>query len=399
MPRLGGVKTTTLIGQHMKKIERTTIRGGVLTVFCIAIAACGTVPPGLTGGGGLNRAPISDAQATTSGDSVNTQFKEITPQLVSAEQAARKSRGMQDLSGLVAQAEPYKIEKGDVLSIVVWDHPELNGGATATPATTPVTSSGATPSNGFTVDRDGHIQFPYAGVLNVGGITQDEARKLLADKLARYISKPNVTLQVQSYRSKRIYVDGEVRQPGVHAITDIPMTLVEAINRAGGMLATADQSRITLARSGSNYEINMPQMVQRGLIPAAIMLRDGDVLRVRSRDESKVFVSGEVVVPRALTMHNGRLSLNEALGESGGINPLSGDASQVYIVRRSSDTPVVYRLDARAQGALTMAEGFELEPKDLVYVAATPLANWHRTISQIIPGALTSAVNAVHAPR
>lgn len=383
----------------MKKIARTTIRGCVITALGIVLGACGTVPPGLSASNGLGPPSAPGGNATASSDGLNTQFREITPQLVIAEHEARKSRGMQDLSGLVAPAEPYKIENGDVLSIVVWDHPELNGGATSTPASAPDASSGAMPSNGFTVDRDGRIQFPYAGVLNLAGLTQDEARKLLANKLSRYINKPNVTLQVQSYRSQRIYIDGEVKQPGVHAVTDIPMTLVEAINRAGGMLPTADQSRITLARKGVNYEINMPQMVQRGLNPAAIMLRDGDVLRVRSREESKIFVSGEVVVPRALTMHNGRLSLNEALGESGGINPLSGDASQVYIVRRSSDTPVVYRLDAHAQGALTMAEGFELEPKDLVYVAATPLANWHRTISQIIPGALTSAVTAVHAPR
>lgn len=383
----------------MKKIARTTLRGHVVAVIGIALGACGTVPPGLTPGGGLNPAPAQADQAGASDTSLATQFREITPQLVSAEQEARKSRGMQDLSGLVAPAEPYKIEKGDVLSVVVWDHPELNGGSTTTPASAPDASSAATPSSGFTVDRDGRIQFPYAGLVIVAGLSQDEARKLLAEKLARYINKPNVTLQVQSYRSKRIYIDGEVKQPGVHAVTDIPMTLVEAINRAGGMLPTADQSRITLARNGANYDINMPQMVQRGLNPANIMLRDGDVLRVRSRDESKIFVSGEVVAPRALTMHNGRLSLNEALGESGGINPLSGDASQVYIVRRSSDTPVVYRLDAHARGALTLAEGFELEPKDLVYVAATPLANWHRTISQIIPGALPSAVNAVHAPR
>jgi polysaccharide export outer membrane protein len=45
-----------------------------------------------------------------------------------------------------------------------------------------------------------------------------------------------------------------------------------------------------------------------------------------------------------------------------------------------------------------MAEGFELNPKDVVYVAATPLANWHRTISQIFPGALTGAVGAVANP-
>jgi polysaccharide export outer membrane protein len=94
-------------------------------------------------------------------------------------------------------------------------------------------------------------------------------------------------------------------------------------------------------------------------------------------------------------MHSGRLSLNEALGEAGGINPQSGDASQVYIVRRSAEQPVIYRLDAATPGALAMAEGFELDPKDLVYVAATPLANWHRTISQILPGALSSAVSAV----
>jgi polysaccharide export outer membrane protein len=200
---------------------------------------------------------------------------------------------------------------------------------------------------------------------------------------------------VQSYRSKRIYVDGEVRQPGVHAIDDLAMTLMEAINRAGGMLATADQSRIGLSRDGDTYTIDLPQLVQQGVDPASIMLRSGDVLRIRSRDESKVFVSGEVVTPRALTMHDGRLSLNVALGEAGGINPLSGDASQVYVVRRSALQPVVYRLDARAEGALAMAESFELDPKDLVYVAATPLTNWHRTISQVFPGALSSAVSAV----
>ena len=128
------------------------------------------------------------------------------------------------------------------------------------------------------------------------------------------------------------------------------------------------------------------------------MLRDGDVLRVRSREESKVFVSGEVTQPRALPMYNGRLTLNEALGESGGINPLSGDARQVYVVRKSATDPIVYKLDAQAPGALATAEGFELQPKDIVYVAATPLANWHRTISQLFPGALTSAVGTVVSP-
>ncbi|MDB5795382.1 MAG: hypothetical protein JWR25_1761, partial [Noviherbaspirillum sp.] len=163
-----------------------------------------------------------------------------------------------------------------------------------------------------------------------------------------------------------------------------------------------DQSQVVVNRGGTNYQINLPQLVQRGVNPANILLADGDVVRVRSRDESKVFVSGEVVSPRALPMYNGRLTLNEALGESGGVNPLSGDGSQIYVVRKNGTDQVVYQLDGRKPGALAMAEGFELNPKDVVYVAATPLANWHRAISLILPSALSGAVGAVSpmsAPR
>jgi polysaccharide export outer membrane protein len=377
---------------------KESVRGALgMAALVIGLSACGTVTPGFSPANGLNPAPATGKAAGD--ENGNAQFREITPQLVEEDRQARRDRRSQDISALLTPAQPYTIAPGDVLAIVVWDHPELNGSATSMPAATPDTPSASGSSSGFTVDGDGRIEFPYAGSLQVAGLTGEQARKLLATKLARYINRPNVTLQVQAYRSRRIYVDGEVKQPGVLPITDMPMTLVEALNRAGGMLPSADQSRLQLIRSEQTYALDLPQLVQRGVNPASIMLKNGDVLRVRSREESKVFVSGEVIAPRALTMHNGRLSLNEALGESGGINPQSGDASQVYIVRRTSDKPVVYRLDAAAPGALAMAEGFELDPKDLVYVAATPLANWHRTISQILPGALSSAVSAVNVQR
>jgi polysaccharide export outer membrane protein len=62
------------------------------------------------------------------------------------------------------------------------------------------------------------------------------------------------------------------------------------------------------------------------------------------------------------------------------------------VVRKGADGVHVYQLDARVTGAMALAEGFELHPKDVVYVAASPLANWHRNLSMLIPGALTSAV-------
>jgi len=327
----------------------------------------------------------------------------ITEELIAAEQQAAAARGNQDLSKLlVAHPPPYTIGRGDILSIVVWDHPELAaGGMTAATASSDAAVAGATANAqqpGFVVDHQGRIQFPFAGLLPVEGLTEDGARALLTQKIAKYIANPNITLRVQAYRSKRVYIDGEVKSPGLQAINDIPMTLVEALNRAGGLLPSADQSRIALERGDARYSINLRELVQKGINPGNVMLAPGDVVRVHSRDESKVFVSGEVVTPRALTMHNGRLTLNEALGETGGVSPLSGDARQIYVVRKTPERTRVFQLDARVTGSLAMAESFELRPKDVVYVAASPLANWNRHLSLLFPGALTNAVGVSTRP-
>ena len=349
----------------------------VLIVFVSWLAACTTGAPYMPADQGIGADGSGQAPPVTM----------ITQELVKTQKAQREQQTGQDIQRLIGVPKPYVIGAGDILAIVVWGHPELAAAVMTmqTPALVVAEGAGANaPPAGFLVDHEGLLQFPYAGALKISGLTEEQARNLLAGKLAYYINKPNVTLRVQAFRSKRIYLDGEVKVPGQQAITDIPMTLVEALNRGGGVLPTADQSQ--------TFQINLLQLVQRGIDPASILLANGDIVRVRSRDESKVFVAGEVVSPKSLTMHNGRLTLNEALGESGGINPLSGDARQVYVVRRSEKEPSVYRLDANSPGALSMAEGFELNPKDLVYVAPTGLANWHRTLSMLIPGALTSSV-------
>jgi polysaccharide export outer membrane protein len=317
----------------------------------------------------------------------------ITEAIIQADRLQREKCINQNIRHLMqADPPPYTIGSGDVLSIVVWDHPELAGQGVAAGTSMADTSTPVAPAAGFVVDHEGRVQFPFAGVLTLAGMTEEQARSLLTRRLAKYLAQPKVTLRVQAYRSKRVYIDGEVKTAGLHAINDIPMTLMEALNRAGGMLPSADQSRIALDRGEVRYLIDLRALVAKGINPGNIMLAHGDVVRVHSRDESKVFVSGEVVRPMALTMHNGRLTLNEALGESGGISPTTGDARQVYVVRKGAEGTRVFQLDARMTGALAMAEAFELHPKDLVYVAASPLANWHRNLSMIFPGALTQAV-------
>ena len=373
------------------------MRNGIFAIgVVVCLSACTSMAPGIQFG---KAQPPSTEADEADGIVAPAKILAITPRLVRQEKALRDQQGAEDISALLQPAQVYRIESGDVLHIVVWDHPELS--ASMLPAGVPgavgvagVAVSPMQPQSGFEIDQQGMLDFPYAGKLKLAGLTTVEAHAQVVRSLSRYLKNPKVTMRVLTYRSKRVYIDGEVKQPGVQAINDLPMTLTEAINRAGGVTPIADQSRIMVSREGKTYQINMPQLVQRSVNPSSIMLASGDVVRVLSRDETKVFISGEVTSPRALPMRNGRLTLTEALGEAGGINPVSGDARQVYVVRRTSQSSVVYQLDANAPGALAMAEGFELNPRDVVYVAATPLTNWNRTISALIPGALPTAVIA-----
>lgn len=329
--------------------------------------------------------PVTGAPAAT------PVIKTITPQVIQQELQLANAGVHTNLSELITPPQPYKIGPGDHLAITVWDHPELLM-PVSTVSGTIATLSGATPS-AYTVSPEGKIQFPYAGDFKVEGLSELQARDLLVQRLAHYIKKPEVTLRVLSFRSKRIYVDGEVKAPGIVAIDDIPLSLPEAINRAGGITALGDQSRVTVTRNGKTYRVDMTRLTAEGIDPSRIMLSSGDMLRVSPRDESKVFVVGEVTKPVSLPLHNGRMTLNEALGEAGGINQLTADANQIYVIRNANDAqPTIYHLDAHSPVTFALAESFELKAKDVVYVDAAPIVRFNRIISLILPTAQTITI-------
>ena len=295
----------------------------------------------------------------------------ITPDLVRQQMAAQPAGVAADVKRLFGVAQPYTIGAGDVLGITVWDHPEL-----------------ATGAGGYLVSAAGQVQFPYIGSTPLVGLTEQGANDLLTQRLAKYLKNPQITLSIQSYRAGNVYVDGEVRTPGLQPLNDLPMTLPVVLGRAGGLGANADRSALALTRDGATTLINLQQLTAQGINPANILLASGDMLRVPSRDESRIFVLGEVPRAGAQSLRNGRLSLNEALGDAGGINPTSGDPRQVYIIRNGAvGNPQIFHLDARTAVAYALAEGFELRARDVVFVDPVPLVSWNRVISLILPSA------------
>jgi polysaccharide export outer membrane protein len=310
----------------------------------------------------------------------------ITPELIRQQRAGRSTDVAPEVRRLFDQPKPYQIGPGDVLNIVVWDHPELSIAAAGSLATD--AGSLAAVGNGHNVSPQGLIQFPFVGTLKLSGLTEYEARDLLTERLAKYIKNPQITLRIQSYRAGRVYLDGEVRTPGLLSLNDIPMTLPEAIGRAGGMTALADRSAIAITRNGTTTMINLVQLAERGINPSNVLLSNADMVRVLSREDAKVFVLGEVLRPVTQNLRNGRLTLNEALGDSGGVNPASGDPRQIFVVRASgAEQAQIYHLDARSPAAFVLAEGFELQARDVIYVDPVPAVRWNRVISLILPSA------------
>lgn len=356
------------------------------TALCglLVLAGCAVVP-GMGTVGPYSEPQPADPQA-------QGRITPISLALVNSQAQARARPLPPEVEALFGEPERYVIGPGDVVGVIVYDHPELlpNAGAVISQSADP---TGVQVAPGFIVDSGGEIAFPYVGRIRIAGLTEAEASALLARRIAAQIRDPQVTVRIQSFRSRRVYVEGEVRSPGSQIVTDVPMTLSEALNRAGGISGNGNRAALTLLRDGVSIPLDLTRLREAGRNANEIPLRHGDVLRVAHREDSKVFVMGEVVTPLALPMRsNGRLSLSEALGEAGGPAAASSDPSQIYVIRQGAmGEPAIFHLDARNPAALAVAQQFQLDAHDVVYVDPVPLVRWNRVVSLILPS--TQAVS------
>ncbi len=100
---------------------------------------------------------------------------------------------------------------------------------------------------------------------------------------------------------------------------------------------------------------------------------------------------GSVLSPSSQIMHKGRLTLAEAISDAGGFNEEKADASGVYVVRGADSGPTLYHLDARSPGVLILADQFQLQPRDVVYVETSGEARLEDRLSRI--AILTRIIN------
>lgn len=225
----------------------------------------------------------------------------------------------------------YVIGASDVLSIKVFNEDAL--------------------TNKYTVDSDGSITFPLLGRVAVGGKTTREIEDGLTSQLKDgWIRSPQVSVEIAQYRSRSIYVMGEVRTPGRYNIEG-PMTLLEVIANAGSTTAAASNTIIVQrykeglaaavaaaptavedSRWAEVTRINLSDL-REGKLSANLILQDSDMIIVPAAE--RFYVSGFVKTPGSFVLRPG-MTVRQAIAEAGGLTE-RGSTRGLKIIRKDKN--------------------------------------------------------------
>jgi polysaccharide export outer membrane protein len=217
----------------------------------------------------------------------------------------------------------YRIGPEDVLKIAVYGHPDL----TQTVA----------------VQADGTFVFPLLGRVPAAELAPPELERRLADLLGRdYVREPQVAVSVQQYRSKVVYVVGEVMRPGIYPLVGT-RRLVEVLAKAGPMTPSAGTEVVIVrSRSGEARPV-LPSEIGAGAGAEVIRvdlraIQGGDLGQnapLQPRDTvfvpaaPRVFVSGRVPDPGGYPFAPGT-TVRQAVGLAGGS---ARSASRIRVLR------------------------------------------------------------------
>lgn len=237
----------------------------------------------------------------------------------------------------------YVIGPDDTIDVVTRDVPEASGS--------------------FLVRSDGRITFPIIGEVAVSGLTVDQCRKLLQERLNKELRNPEVFVNIRSMRANRIYLMGSVAGPGMHDYKP-GWRLTELIAAAGGLSGLPERLRAVVIRKGKDtVKIEMRDLFVEAKSEANIEVEPGDFINIQGDPTMQVNIVGEVGKNGLVTILEGQGAV-EAIAVAGGHKPTAA-LSKARIVRNGKEIPV------DLHGAILLAipeRNIQLQHGDTLYV-------------------------------
>jgi polysaccharide export outer membrane protein len=345
---------------------------------------------------------------------------------------------------------PYRIGVSDVLLLAT-----PAGGSTVSELSGLLAAQNK--RQGYSVQGDGSIAIPDVGRIQVSGRTLDEAEAAVFDALVSKNIEPAFSLEVAEFNSQRATIGGAVAKPTITPITPKALYLEEAIQIAGGIVASdLDYTSIRMYRDGKLYQIAARDLQKNS---GRVRLIDSDSVFVDTQvklDDAQTYFAEQIslansrradreqalgrmrtefsqyndqirvaqsnfdarlklgAVKRQYVYRIGefkeqgrfelpfeqRATLADALFDSKGISNREADVSQIYVLRRSNDprevnSKTAYHLNGANALEMLTATVFEMRPNDIIFVSEQPVTAWNRVIAQITPSLLNAVVNAV----
>jgi polysaccharide export outer membrane protein len=268
--------------------------------------------------------------------------------------------------------DEYKdlIQDGDVLQIAIY-HPSRSD------ITTAVQAIGE--SVGFRVS-EGKVQLPDLEPIEVQGLTLEEARNKIQEAYLNQIKDIQVFL---TYKDR---LERKVELAGLVALSTIPVDgkirIFEVLSKAK-VPPSANLFKSYVIRTNKMLPVDLFKLIKQGEMNQNIVMRGGDKIYIAEPSASSLMVLGEVGQERVVDLPNGFMTLRQALAEAKGI-PYTGNKSYIQVIRGNILHPKIYTLTWDHVIHLPN-DSMLLIPGDIVYIAATPITEWNRFVSQLLP--------------
>ncbi|MBN9089009.1 MAG: polysaccharide biosynthesis/export family protein [Reyranella sp.] len=242
------------------------------------------------------------------------------------------------------------------------------------------------------VTDQGTINVPYIGTIPVAGLDLGQIEQRIAERAKGKAQDPQVIVEFVADRSHTVMVSGDVKQPGRISILDNVRSVVDAINRAGGVYASSvqggsqsNQLEVVVRRNG---QVILTTQWSDLLAGADIPIEKNDEIVVRPNARTYT-VLGAVTKAGNVEMTKANMNLLEALGSVGGLTDERANKTGVFLFRMGDiqNNPGararVFRLDLSQPVSIFVAQQFGMQPRDVVYVTNAPLYEYNKIVTAL----------------
>jgi polysaccharide export outer membrane protein len=219
--------------------------------------------------------------------------------------------------------------------------------------------------------------------VKVAGLTTEQAGREIHRVLAPVYRELHVEVSVREYRSKTVSVLGGAKKDGRFTLRG-KTSVLEILAEAGGPDPHADLRAVRLLRrDGQVFTIDLLRVVADTRM-YELILDDGDVLFISSREDVKVFVLGDVERPGGYP-YLPSMRLSQAMALAGGAKE-TAVLESARVIRGDLRNPRVLQVDFRkALGGAPDTQDFALEANDLIVLPRSRIGDWNAFIAKLRP--------------